>query len=383
MNGFIPRAITKDLIQSIERKKVLILFGTRRVGKTFFVNQFIKEHIKSDYLFLNGEDFSTKEVLKERSVENYKRLIGKNRFLIIDEAQNIENIGWILKLIHDSFNDVTILVTGSSSFDLGNKTGEPLTGRKITFHLFPFSQAEYSAVESLVETKSNLLNRMIYGCYPELIHLQSDKDKELYLKELINSYVFKDILMFDGIKNTTKILDLLKLLAFQVGGMVSLEELGNSLNMSKNTVAKYLDLLSKVYVIFPLRGFSRNSRKELTKKGKWYFYDNGVRNAIINNFNAASFRSDIGQLWENYIIAERIKYQNNNRLFPNNYFWRTYKQQEIDWVEEVDGALQAFEFKWNPDKLPKAPSQWKESYPNSSFKVITPENYLSFIDPVG
>ncbi len=382
MDQYISRAITNDFLKSLKRNKVLVLFGTRRTGKTFFLNQLIKTHIKEDYLFFNGEDLTTRELFKERSIENYKRLIGKSRFLIIDEAQNIENIGWILKLIYDSVKEVTIIVTGSSSFDLGNKTGEPLTGRKITFHLFPFAQAEYSTIENLIETKSNLSSRMIYGCYPELLHLQGDKEKGLYLKELVSSYLFKDILMFDGIKNTSKIHDLLKLLAFQVGSMVSVEELGNKLGMSKNTVAKYLDLLSKVYIIFPVRGFSRNLRNELTKKGKWYFYDNGVRNAVINNFKPVTFRNDIGQLWENYIISERVKYQFNNMLLVNNYFWRTYNQQEIDWVEESDGDLKAFEFKWNPAKLPKVPSQWKTAYPESEFTVITPENYLSFIDPI-
>ena len=382
MDTYLERAITKDFVRSMKKNKVLILLGTRRTGKTLFLNHVIEKVIKKDYLFLNGENVTTQQLLKERSVENYKRLIGNNKFLIIDEAQNIENIGWILKLIYDTIKGITIIATGSSSFDLNNKTGEPLTGRKITYHLFPFSQAEFSTIENLVETKSNLTNRMIFGCYPELIHLQSDHDKKMYLNELVSSYLFKDILMLDGIKNASKIYNLLKLLAFQTGSMVSIEELGKNLNMSKNTVAKYMDLLTKVYVIFPLKGLNRNLRSELTKKGKWYFFDNGILNSIINNFNPVSLRNDVGQLWENYIISERIKFQFNNRMLVNNYFWRTYQQQEIDWVEEVNGTFNAYEFKWNADRQPKTPTQWKKAYPGSQFKIVTPENYLSFINPL-
>jgi len=382
MDTYLERSITKDFVRSMKKNKVLILLGTRRTGKTLFLNHIIEKVIKKDYLFLNGENITTQELLKERSIENYKRLIGNNKYLIIDEAQNIENIGWILKLIYDTIKGITIIATGSSSFDLNNQTGEPLTGRKITYNLFPFSQAEFSTIENLVETKSNLTNRMVFGCYPELIHLQSDHDKKMYLNELVSSYFFKDILMLDGIKNASKIYDLLKLLAFQTGSMVSLEELGKNLNMRKNTVAKYMDVLTKVYVIFPLRGLSRNLRNELTKKGKWYFYDNGILNSIINNYNPVSLRNDVGQLWENYIISERIKFQFNNRLLVNNYFWRTYQQQEIDWVEEVNGTFSAYEFKWNAAKKPKTPTQWKKAYSNSPFKIVTPENYLSFINPL-
>ncbi len=382
MDNYIERAITPSFLNSLNQNKVLVLMGTRRVGKTMFLNKLIENKTKTDFLMLNGEEMAVKEILKERNIENYKRLIGKSKYVIIDEAQNIVDIGWVLKLMVDTIKGVTFIATGSSSFDLNNKTGEPLTGRKKTFYLFPFAQSEFASVENLVQTKANLENRMIYGCYPELIHFESNNEKELYLKELINSYLLKDILVLDGIKNASKIFNLLKLLAFQVGNLVSLEELGKQLGMSKNTVGKYLDLLSKVFIIFNLSGFNRNLRSEISKSKKWYFYDNGIRNVIINNFNPVAFRNDIGQLWENYIISERMKYQANNKLSVNNYFWRTYQQQEIDWIEERDGNLCACEFKWNTTKKTKTPTQWKHNYPDSSFQVITPDNYLSWIDPL-
>jgi len=382
MDNYIERAITPDFVESFNKNKVLVLMGTRRVGKTMFLNKLIENKIKTNYLLLNGEEIAVKEMLKERNIENYKRLVGKNNYVIIDEAQNIEDIGWVLKLMVDTIQNVTFIATGSSSFDLNNKTGEPLTGRKKTFYLFPFAQSEFTSVENLIQTKSNLEIRLVYGCYPELIHLESNSEKEGYLKELINSYLLKDILAMDGIKNASKIFDLLKLLAFQVGNLVSLEELGKQLGMSKNTVEKYLELLSRVFIIFKLGGFSRNLRSEITKSKKWYFYDNGIRNTIINNFNPVTFRNDIGQLWENYIISERMKYQANNRLSVNNYFWRTYQQKEIDWIEEKDGNLFAYEFKWSTTKKIKTPTQWKNNYPDSSFQVISPDNYLSWINPL-
>ena len=279
----------------------------------------------------------------------------------------------------DNFPDLKIIAAGSSVFDLANKLGEPLVGRKNTLYLYPFAQMEFQNTENYLETKNKLEERMIFGSYPELEQYSIWDDKRNYLNEIVNSYLFKDILTFEGIRQADKIIDLLRLIAFQVGKEVSLQELGSQLQMGKNTVERYLDLLSKVFVIFKLKGFSRNLRKEVSKMNRWYFYDNGIRNAIIGNFNRFNLRNDVGELWENYLISERIKFQNNIGMFVTNYFWRTYTQQEIDWIEEENGQLRAYEFKWNNKRKIKVPLSWSEAYPKAIFKLITNENYLDLI----
>ena len=375
---YIERAISDRFLKSMIPNKVLVLLGPRRVGKTSFLKH-LTTTIKEPILQLNGEDNATVEVLKQRTVENYKRLMGKNVILIIDEAQKIPNIGLILKLIVDEIDGIKVIVTGSSMFDLTNQLGEPLTGRKITFQLYPIAQMEYQKAENLVQTKSNLEERLIYGSYPELLQYSSNEEKTAYLRELVSSYLLKDILEHDGIRNSGKMIDLLRLIAFQIGKEVSLDELAKQLGISRNTVERYLDLLSKVFVIYKLQGFSRNLRKEVTKSSKWYFYDNGIRNALIANFNSVNLRNDIGELWENYLLSERIKYQQYMGMVVNNYFWRTYQQQEIDWIEERGGELYAYELKWKTDKKVKIPSAWKEAYPDSKFEVMSSEDYLDWI----
>jgi predicted AAA+ superfamily ATPase len=375
----IKRSIEECLKASLIPNKVIVLVGARRIGKTSLVKKIVAELKEEKVLQLNGEDMATAEVLKQRTVENYKRLLGNYTVLVIDEAQKIEDIGSILKLMVDEIPDIKILVTGSSMFDLTNKLGEPLTGRKRTFELFPLAQMEYQQYENLVQTKSNLEERLIYGCYPELLQYTNNKDKEGYLKQLVNDYLLKDILAFEGVRNASKMLDLLKLIAFQVGKEVSLDELGRQLGMSKNTVEKYLDLLTKVFVIYKVQGFSRNLRSEIVKSNKWYFYDNGIRNVLIANFSPLTLRADVGELWENYCLAERLKFQHYTDLTVNSYFWRTYQQQEIDWVEERDGNLFAYELKWNADTKVKVPSAWRTAYPEASFEVIHPGNYLDWI----
>ncbi len=374
----ITRILENQLIKSLIPQKVVILLGPRRVGKTVLIKQVI-ERLQEPYLLLNGEDFSVIEILSRRSVQHYKNLLGDKRVLLIDEAQNLPEIGKILKLMVDEIEGIRILVTGSSAFDIDKYTGEPLTGRKKTLNLYPLSEVEYDQIETLIEKRDNLRERLIYGNYPELIHIKDREDKSDYLREIVNSYLLKDILTYENIKNSDKILSLLRLIAFQIGGEVSYQELGKQLSMSKNTVEKYLDLLSKVYVIHKVGGFSRNLRKEVTKSSKWYFYDNGLRNLIIANLNPIELRNDMGQLWENYIISERLKYQKYNRKVVNNYFWRTYDQQELDWLEEREGKLYGYEFKWNARKKAKAPKGWETNYPESEFKVINPENYLEWI----
>lgn len=356
----------------------MVLLGPRRVGKTVLIGQILSE-VKDSYLLLNGEDQSTTDLLMKRSVEHYKSILGQRRFLVIDEAQKIEGIGAILKLMVDSIPGLKVIVTGSSMYDLNHPLGEPLTGRKITFHLFPLAQMEYSEVETEAETNSRLEERMIFGSYPELLRYPGHDEKAEYLKELMRSYLFRDILSLEGLRNASRLQDLLRLLAYQVGSEVSNHELGLQLGMSKNTVERYLDLLSQVFVIYKLQGYSGNLRKEIRKKHKWYFTDNGIRNALIANFNPMGMRTDAGALWENYILSERVKYQSYTGITVNNFFWRTYDGQEIDLVEERGGKLHAFEFKWDSKKHTKIPEAFKRSYPGSEFRVVTGENYLSWI----
>lgn len=376
---YINRAVTKAFLEKMKPNKVMVLLGARRVGKTSFIQQLVKQEFKEPILELNGEDMAAAEMLKQRTVENYKRLIGNNKIVIIDEAQKIPDIGLVLKLIVDTIEGVKLIATGSSVFDLSNKLGEPLTGRKHTFYLYPFAQMEFSNEESPVQTKARLEERLIYGSYPELLQYPGNAGKISYLNELVNSYLLKDILMYDGIRNSSKMLSLLRLIAFQIGNEVSLEELGRQLGISRNTVERHLDLLSKVFVIYKVQGFSRNLRTEITKTSKWFFYDNGIRNALIANFNPLSLRNDTGELWENYLFSERLKFQQYTEMPVANYFWRTYQQQEIDRIEEREGKLFAYEIKWKSGKKTKEPLAWKQAYLQSTFEVITQENYLDWI----
>jgi predicted AAA+ superfamily ATPase len=374
---FLKRNLTNDIIQKIQPNKVVIVFGARRVGKTVLVKE-ILDSLNEPVLSLNGEDINVHDKLSIRSVENYKRLLGSYKVLYIDEAQKIPDIGLKLKLMVDEIEGLKIIISGSSSFDISNKAGEPLTGRKYTFNLFPLSENEYNQIENPISKKDSLRDRLIFGNYPELLKLTDQTDKIDYLNEMVSSYLLKDILVYENIKNSQKIFNLLRLIAFQIGSEVSLQELGKQLGISKNTVEKHLDLLSKVFILHKVEGYNRNLRKEITKNSRWYFLDNGIRNAIIANFNSLEFRNDIGQLWENYMISERLKYQGYKKLASNNYFWRTYDQQEIDWVEERGGMLYGYEFKWNEQKV-KTPTLWKKSYPDASFQVVNKSNFEEWL----
>ncbi len=329
-------------------------------------------------MLLNGEDFDTLALLENRSVANYRHLFDGINLLAIDEAQNIPQIGNILKLIIDEIPGVSILASGSSSFDLLNKTGEPLVGRSMQFLLTPFSQREITQIETALETRQNLEERLIYGSYPEVVMMENNERKTDYLRDIVGAYLLKDILAIDGLKNSSKMRALLRLIAFQLGQEVSYEELGKQLGMSKSTVEKYLDLLEKVFVIYRLGAYSRNLRKEVSKAGKWYFYDNGIRNAIIGAFLPLAIRQDQGALWENYIIGERRKANFNDRLHKEFYFWRTYDRQEIDLIEENTDNLTALEFKWG-SKTPAVPKAFKEAYPHAEFHVVNRDNYLEFV----
>lgn len=375
----IRRVIQDRITKRMQAGKVIIIAGARRTGKTVLLRQ-VMQSLNGPYLYLNGEDYTTSIKLQKRGVQEYRNLIGNNRYLLIDEAQKIENIGQILKLMVDEIEGLHILVTCSSAFDTFNKAGEPLTGRKMTFHLYPFAQCELSLYENPVETSALLANRLIYGSYPEVSTIADNQQKMEYLSELINSYLLKDILVLDSIKNSSKLHSILRLLSFQVGHEVSVNELAQNVGLNKLTVERYLDLLTKVFVIYRIEGYSRNLRKEISKSPRYYFWDNGIRNALAANFNPLELRNDTRLLWENYAISERLKYQHYHGIISNNYFWRTYDQQEIDWIEERDGGLFAYEMKYQYRRH-KPPAAWVKSYPEAKFEVIDPDNYLAFINP--
>ncbi|MEJ7821687.1 MAG: ATP-binding protein [Chitinophagaceae bacterium] len=376
--NIVKRAIEGQLEDLLSKNKVLLVLGTRRVGKTFLINA-IHKNYNNPVVILNGEDFDVQELLKKRTAANYKRIIGSAKLLVLDEAQVIPEIGKILKFMIDSIPGLTILATGSSSFDLLNKAGEPLTGRQIQFNLYPLSQLELQETETYLETVQNLEERLVYGSYPELLQLKTYTEKSAYLQQLIQSYLLKDILAFEGIRQSDKIIRLLRLIAYQVGSEVSYNELAGQLGMSKNTVENYLDLLSKVFIIYRLPAYSTNQRKEVSKSSKWYFFDNGIRNAIINDFRLPELRNDIGTLWENYIISERIKRNSYLKESVQHHFWRNYNQQEVDLIEIKEGKTSAYEFKYSPAKKVKVPAAFATAYPESSFKRISRDNYLDWI----
>lgn len=373
----IERDLSTLLRQSLKPNKAVLLFGARRVGKTVLMHQLIDE-FEGKVLLLNGEDYDAQQLLATKSIANYKQLLSGIELLAIDEAQNIPDIGAKLKLIIDEVPGIRVIATGSSSFNLRNQTGEPLVGRSYSYYLCQFSQHELSSVQTPLQTKQELENRLIYGSYPDVVKLDTTQERVQYLKELTTSYLLKDILSFDGIKNASKMLELLRCIAYQLGSEVSYDEIAKKIGLSKNTIEKYLDLLSKVFVIYKVGAYAKNLRKEISKAGKWYFYDNGIRNAIINNFSPLALRLDAGSLWENYIITERVKQNHNFLQNKEFYFWRTYDQQEIDLIEIKNEQVTAFEIK-NNEKMPKCPKAFAQSYPDATYQVVSTANYLSFI----
>jgi hypothetical protein len=357
--------------------KVVVIYGPRRSGKTTLLNEFLKGE-PEPYILVTGEDITVQSYLASQSVEKLKAFVGSARLLVVDEAQKILQIGLNLKLIVDHIPSIRIVASGSSSFDLARTMGEPLTGRKYTLRLFPLAQIEIAQIEQRHQTDANLENRLIYGSYPEIVLMEANQGRERYLKEIVSAYLYKDILELDGIRHSAKISRLLQLIAFQIGKEVSFNELGSSLDMSKNTVERYLDLLEKAFVVQKMTGFSRNLRTEVTKNCRYYFIDNGIRNALINNFNLLPQRNDIGQLWENYLVMERLKRQEYREKPANNYFWRTYAGNELDLVEEREGKLFGYEMKWGGSQ-PRPPKAWRAAYPDASFQLINRDNYLEFI----
>ena len=372
----IKRKLLKNIENELFKRKAIILIGPRQVGKTTLVDSLAKKH-KNKTLFLNCDEPETRESLTNTNTTKLKLLIKDTKLLIIDEAQRVDNIGLTLKLIVDNFKDVQVVATGSSAFELRNKLNEPLTGRKIEYRLYPISSGEIIDTQNIIEEKKSLETRLIYGSYPDIFN--NPQKARNYLLELCQSYLYKDIFAVNEIRKPAIIENLLKALAFQVGSEVSINELSKTLQTDNKTIERYIDLLEKCYVIFRLNGLSRNLRSELKKNKKIYFYDNGVRNAIIQNFAPPQMRNDMGALWENFFITERMKHNHYSENFCNSYFWRTTQQQEIDLVEESDGSMTIFEIKWNSNRKVSFPKTFLANYPVKDSIVITPENYIDYL----
>jgi predicted AAA+ superfamily ATPase len=372
----IPR-IYDDLEDHLVTNKVLVLYGPRQVGKTTILQSYL-DSTKWKYRLEVGDDIHAQEIFGSSDLRWLTEYAEGYQLIAIDEAQRIPNVGQGLKILVDNIPGIRIIVTGSSSFELSGQIGEPLTGRKKTLVLYPLSQYELRSQNSAFDLKKNLENYLILGSYPEVFTARKRSDKIAVITEIVGSYLLKDILELDRVKSSKVLLDLLRLLAFQVGKEVSLRELAAQLGIDYKTVSRYIDLLEKSFVLYNLRGYSRNLRKEITKKSKYYFCDNGIRNGIISNFNMLSRRDDVGALWENFLVSERLKLQAYKSIRSNNYFWRTWDQKEIDFIEEREGKLYGFEFKWGAKKV-AVPREWLEAYPEGEFSVIDRDGYLGFV----
>jgi hypothetical protein len=375
---FIPRSLKPIIIEKLKSStKGIVIYGARQVGKTTLINQIIAD-LKPKTLTINGDQSRFLDILSSRDLNKIKSLIEGYELLFIDEAQRIPEIGLALKIILDNLSSLKVLVTGSSSLDLASKISEPLTGRIWTYRLYPIAFLELSEYQNRAELDAVLEERLIYGSYPEMFSIIGESQKREYLQTLSDAYLYRDLIEFGEIKNSSKIRDLLKLLAFQVGSQVSLSELGSSLGMSKDTVSRYIDLLEKSNIIFRVKGLSRNLRKEVVKMDKIYYYDLGIRNILIDNLKPIKDRNDIGQLWENFLIIERMKYLAYKQKYASIYFWRIYTGAELDYIEEREGKLFGYEFKYRGKKS-RAFRSWAKAYPESEYQFINRENYLDFI----
>jgi len=372
---FIQRTVKKKIINKLFKKKAIVIYGPRQAGKTSLVKEITEQSNKSSIWF-NADEFDVAGMLTTKTSVQLKALFGNHKIVVIDEAQRIENIGITLKLITDQLKEYQVIATGSSSFDLANKVNEPLTGRKWLFQLFPLTFEELANHYGLLHELRMLEQRLIYGSYPEII---TSADKEEVLKLLASDYLYKDILSFENIKKSDKIYNILKALALQVGSPVSFSELSRLTGVDFKTVQKYIDVLEQAFIIFRLPAYRKNIRSELKKSRKIYFWDNGLRNAILGNFNPLDKRIDIGQLWENYIVSERYKYliyQNSNIKL---YFWRTTQSQEIDLIEESSQSLLAIEIKWNPKAGKNFSKTFTSNYPKAQLMIVSQNNYVNFI----
>jgi len=371
----IKRVIEQAVSDKLNSGKAILLFGPRQTGKTTLLHQLLDK--KKNVLWLNGDEADVQQLFANASSTRLKSVFGENKIIALDEAQRIPEIGISLKLITDQIKEVQLIVTGSSALELAGRTQEPLTGRKWEYFLYPVSFAEMVEHHGLLEEKRMIPHRLVYGCYPEIVN-NPGREKEV-LKQLTDSFLYKDILMIEGLKKPARLISLLQALAFQLGNEVSFNELGRTVGLDNQTVEKYIDLLEKTYVIFRLGALSRNLRKELKRGRKIYFYDNGVRNAIIAQFGPIELRSDRGALWENYLMSERRKYLAYNERWVNSFFWRTQDQQEVDYVEEQDGRFLAWEFKWNPKARVRLSKTFTNAYPDSVFNIISPQNAEDFL----
>jgi len=357
----------------------MVLYGPRQVGKTTLAKDMLNA-LPLQSKFVNADELVYREILASQSSQKLGELLGDAELLVIDEAQRVPDIGLNLKILVDGFPQARIIATGSASFDLANKINEPLTGRKLTFNLYPISYAEVQGAFGVVESRSQLERWLIWGGYPAIVTADAPSSRESLLGELVGSYLYRDILELEGVRRADKIVDLLRLLAYQIGQEVSIAELATSLGLNFQTVSKYLDLLEKVFVIFKVNGFSRNLRKEVTKNSRYYFYDNGVRNSLIQNFNPLALRNDVGQLWENFLVMERRKANQVAGRHVNSYFWRTYDQKEIDCIEEHGGKLYGYEFKWQAGDIRRSVrNEFMEAYPDSELMTVNRENFEDFI----
>lgn len=374
----IQRTLQKTLEQYLGKGKAILLIGARQVGKSTLFQMLTQGIAENDLLWLNCDQQSVKEALTNPSLMNLQLLMADKQVIVIDEAQRVENIGLTLKLMVDNFPKRQLLVTGSSALDLHNRLNEPLTGRKIEYHLYPISTGELYAAKGLIGVNDLFDRRLIYGSYPDV--LLGSLSPERTLVELVESYLYKDILEMEGLRKSSVLQKLLVALALQVGSEVSYNELSKTVGIDNKTVEKYIDILEKCYIVFRLNSFSRNIRTELTKSKKIYFYDLGVRNAVLRSFAPMELRQDKGALWENFFIVERLKYNHYADRLVNMYFWRTSDKQEIDYIEECNGELHLFEMKWNEKKQQvRLPNQFLETYHPQRTDIVTPENYLPFL----
>jgi uncharacterized protein len=375
----IPRYLLSQIKNALIPGKVLVLYGPRQVGKTTLAKE-LSGAVSLRSRLVNADELIYREALASQNRQKLGEVLGDAELLIIDEAQRVPNIGINLKILIDSYPQAVVLATGSASFELANKISEPLTGRTLTFNMFPVSYAEFCQAYGALEARSQLERWLIWGGYPAIATQENPLMRERMLGELVGSYLYKDILELEGVRRSDKIIALLRLLAFQIGQEVSIAELATSLGLNRATVERYLDLLEKVFVIFRVGGFSRNLRKEVTKNARYYFFDTGVRNSLIQNFNPAHLRPDMGQLWENYLVVERRKANQAALRGANVYFWRTYDQKEIDLIEEHGGQLHGYEFKWGDKGIPrKTADEFLAAYPGSELQTIQPENFEAFL----
>lgn len=372
----IKRWIDKAILEELEKGFIVGLFGARRTGKTFLM-KYLKNQLEG-VLYVQGDNLDVAEILSQPRLSVLEPFVQGYQYLFIDEAQEIQGIGKTLKLMADTIPDLKIFITGSSALDLRNFIGEPLVGRSKFFNLFPIAQAELN--ESFIEAKNRLKHKLIFGSYPQVINAKPTEEKISILSSIRNGYLLKDLLMLDRQKDPVFIHGLLRLLAYQIGNNLSYSELASNLKVSHHTIQRYLKLLEQTFVLFSMPGFSRNLRKEYSKTPRYYFWDNGIRNAVINNYSPLNSRDDNGKLWENYCLAERMKYNHYQGRDVSTFFWHTYDQKEIDLIEDSMGKLAAFEFKWGQKNI-KVPKAFIQAYPKATFEVIYPENYLPFISP--